>query len=148
MSTERRGTREWDPWLAPCVDPTVRPGTRVCTFCSWPAVFVRKRAFSHFGVGGTSASDRCKRAPRPVFIKFRECHPKVPARMTYDEMYNTKESQPSAEPTDFTTVDRDDGGFQGLQASAEPSHPHSNSVDLDVQRYPRMQRRSNTPTSS
>lgn len=44
---------------------------------------------SHFGFGGSTASNHCKKIPDVVLQKFRNCGGIVPKYMSYEEMYET-----------------------------------------------------------
>ena len=87
INDTRRATKEWDPWLVVDTDREFAGNTRTCVFCGWTSVFVRKRAFSHFGFGGRTASDRCKKIPWAVLQKFRTCRGVVPKEMSFEQMH-------------------------------------------------------------
>lgn len=74
----RRDTRKWDEWLRVSTERNDKPNTRVCLFCGKSTVFVKQRAFAHFGYPHNSPLPRCTRLPRGVLELFRDCGGIVP----------------------------------------------------------------------
>jgi len=87
MNDTQRATKEWDPWLVLETNPRFPANMRVCVFCGWNKIFVRKKTFCHFRYGGMATSEHCKHIPRLILEKFRNCGRIVLKKMLYEEMY-------------------------------------------------------------
>ena len=142
----RRATKEWDPWLVLETDPQKATNSRTCVFCGWNNVFVRKRALMHFGYGGHPSSDCCKRAPRLVLEKFRNCEGIVPKEMLYEEMYGvTEEGDGIGESIAERPVAVSIEGSVDIPGTNEMLPPNPDSVDSTPAE---IGRRRNTPSIS
>ena len=110
-------------------------------------MFVRERAFQHFGIGGGNAANRCKRAPRTVINKFREGGKVVPAAMSYEEVFGNNEvdhAVPMPIENDPDVVGTD--GETEADVRDESSQPGSDSIESNAVQA--NQRRTHTPSSS
>ena len=131
LSDTRRATKEWDPWLHLEVEDGLSSNSRSCVFCGWTKVFVRKRAFIHFGYGGTATSERCPRIPQSVLQKFRNCGGVVPKAMVLDEVeeaYADVEVPLVPEAVLETTVDERimiEPANEAGPSQRTPNHPDS-----------------------
>ena len=130
----RRATKEWDPWLVPCIASDNSPYPRKCAFCGWSKVFVRKRAFLHFGYGGVATSDRCKKMPRNVREKFLNCRGVVPRSMSYEQMYDAPDIEGAADDVAESLVERVvdvevEGSTNPSSGTNELQTPNPDSVD-------------------
>ena len=140
----RRATKEWDPWL---VVPETGPSTasRACIFCGWNPVFVRKRAFGHFGYNQRTGTERCKKIPFAVLQKFRACQGVVPKGMTFEETYAVPEGPvPMEEEVLQPTGGVDENKEEEPSATNEPLNPLPDSVEST----PTVIERRSTPTMS
>ena len=142
-SDTRRATKDWDPWLVPCVVDDNSPYPRKCRFCGWSKVFVRKRAFTHFGYGGSATSDRCEKIPRSVREKFRTCNGVVPKAMSFEEMFETPyRGNASTSVAESLIQEVDEVGLDdstnpiGTNETATPTRDSVDSTPCTVERMP------------
>lgn len=130
LSDTRRATKEWDPWLHLEVEDGLSANSRSCVFCGWTKVFVRKRAFIHFGYGGTATSERCRRIPHAVLQKFRNCGGVVPKAMVLDEVEAAiSDSEVPLLPQSAEEPTVDEPIVVGPPHVAGPSHQTPNNPD-------------------
>ncbi len=133
VNDTRRATKEWDPWLIPCTKDDTSPHPKKCTFCGWSKAFVRKRALTHFGYGGSAALDRCPHIPRAVFLKFKNCGGIVPKFMNYEEIHvsivNDSRLNVVEESVVEARVDVEVEGFSNPLNVNETPAPTPDSVD-------------------
>ena len=83
MASQRKQTKEWEPWLN-----FAENGTKVtCVFCAGTFSYKRERAFAHFGYGSKSERSICRNMPHAVRHRFANCAGFVPLRMDPGDMY-------------------------------------------------------------
>lgn len=79
---QRKGTREWTPWLL-----FLDNGNVTCVFCDTTTQYKRTRALMHFGYRPNTERCVCRNVPLNVRNAFANCGGLVPARMSHADMY-------------------------------------------------------------
>jgi len=130
MASQRKQTKEWEPWLN-----FTENGIKVtCVFCAGTFSYKRERALAHFGYGSKSERSICRSMPRHVRHRFANCAGFVPLRMDVGDMYEGEpiQSAPSrATPrasSSEATVNEVTGGINGGRAEEGANVSEGNDI--------------------